>query len=115
MPIIVDPRQNPRKEKRYGIIEVHGMPCYYDKEQKSLKKRRMPYGFEINDGITLSIPNNPPVIIYKGQLVTVKATIDEDAITGAVPLQGDIPKFIYDQLDQKMNQDPTWPPNSDVP
>ena len=48
----------------YGIIEVNGMLCYYNKQKKKTNAQALPAGFEIHDGIELEKPNNPPVIIH---------------------------------------------------
>ena len=77
MPIIQDPRQNP-KERLYGIIEVDGVNCFYNKENRTKRKRYMPGGFFVpNHWITLKENKNPnKLIIYQGKVLEIEADFD---------------------------------------
>jgi len=101
MPIIVDPRQNPQ-ERQFGIIEVNGVYCFYDKENQLKRKRYMPNGFFVSSEwiINLKEDKNPnKVILFNGQVLNVKAELDiptgynVDADTNQGPVIKELFKF----------------------
>jgi hypothetical protein len=47
---IPDPRMNP-KERKFGIIKVNGVYCAYDKVDKQNPKRKLPFGYQVDESI----------------------------------------------------------------
>ena len=108
MPIIKDPKMN-HTESRYGVIEVNGIFCYYDKEGKENRKRFLPFGFEIPESkITITEPTDgDPIIIYNGEVIYLKANFKDGDITEEdINKQGKVTRGIYNHLfKEKKNKD----------
>ena len=110
---IPDPRMNPHKERQFGIIEINGVYAYYDKINKHNNKRFMPFGFLVReDMITLKQKNPPYPIIFRGQLINLKAKFDIPDDYDLDATQGPVTKAIYLYL--KDPAFPGWPAESEL-
>ena len=73
MPIIKDPKMNPQREERYGVIEMSvGTYVVYDKKVNNQETRYLPWGWEIE--VQATATSNTSYLKYEGKDIYDVAT-----------------------------------------